>query len=160
MKLNLGCGLDKREDHTNIDCREEVKPDLVIDLENEKLSRFDDNSVEHITCKDFLEHLNWHTVEDFLKDCHRVMKNGATIYIQTPDMEAIAHKVILNPTMKEDYRAISYWVYGSGDYGTPSLHKAGFTIPALKKLLENTGFQVLEIKNDGGTNIICMAKKP
>jgi ubiquinone/menaquinone biosynthesis C-methylase UbiE len=163
IKLNLGCGLDKRDGYINIDIREEVKPDLVIDLEKELLKRFNDESIEEIIAKDFIEHLSWRVVEDFLKDCYRVLKKGGRMYIQTPDLEAISKKIILNPNFKygelEGYKAISYWVYGSGDYENPSFHKAGFTIPTLKELLEKIGFKIEDIKNDGGSNIIAWVIK-
>ncbi|RLC85258.1 MAG: hypothetical protein DRJ03_12190 [Chloroflexi bacterium] len=163
MKLNLGCGFDKRKGYINIDARKDVKPDIVLDLEKELLQRFENESVDEILAKDFIEHLSWRVVEPFLKDCYRVLKHNGRIYIQTPDLEAIANKVILNPNFKFDqlhgFKAISYWVYGGQDY-PENTHKAGFTINSLKQLLENIGFQILEIKNDGGTNIICWARKP
>jgi len=48
VKLNLGCGLDKRPDFLNIDFRREVKPDLVTDLERLFLRMFIDGVVEYI----------------------------------------------------------------------------------------------------------------
>jgi len=160
----LGCGMDKRAGYINIDVRPDVKPDMVIDLEGELLRRFPDESVEEILAKDFIEHLSWRRVEEFLRDCYRVLKRGGKMYIQCPDLEAIARKVILNPNYRygdlEGWKAISYWVYGSGDYGPPSFHKAGFTIPTLRKLLESIGFIVERIQNDGGTNIVCWVVKP
>jgi len=38
--------------------------------------------------------------------------------------------------------------------------EAGFTIPTLKKLLESIGFKVVDIRNDGGTNIQALVEKP
>ena len=162
MKLNLGCGDDVREGYINIDIRKTKPNVLVMDLEKEFLRAFPDNSAEEIIMRDFLEHLSWRKVEAFLKDVFRVLKKGGRVYIQVPDLEAIAKKVILNPDFKygelEGWKAISFWVYGGQDYEF-NFHKAGFTIQTLKKLLEEIGFRVLEIKNDGGTNIICWAKK-
>jgi len=45
LKLNLGCGLDKREGYINLDVRKEVKPDIVCDLEHSFLP-FTDESVD------------------------------------------------------------------------------------------------------------------
>ncbi|MCC6049694.1 MAG: methyltransferase domain-containing protein [Thermofilum sp.] len=164
MKLNLGCGLDVRDGYINIDVRKVHPKILVLDLEKELLRPFPDSSAEEIIAKDFIEHLSWRVVEDFLRDCYRVLKRGGRMYIQVPDLEAIARKVILDPSFRfgdlEGWKAISYWVYGSGDYGEPSFHKAGFTIPTLKRLLESIGFVVEDIRNDGGTNINCWVRKP
>jgi SAM-dependent methyltransferase len=162
--LNLGCGLDIREGYINIDVRKVHPKILVLDLEKELLKPFPDNSVEEIIAKDFIEHLSWRVVEDFLRDCYRALKSGGRMYIQVPDMEAIAKKVILDPNFKygelEGWKAISFWVYGAGDYGEPSFHKAGFTIPSLRRLLESMGLIVEDIRNDGGTNIQVWARKP
>lgn len=163
VKLNLGCGLDIREGYINIDVRKVHPKILVLDLEKELLKPFPDNSAEEIIAKDFIEHLSWRIVEDFLRDCYRVLKSGGRMYIQVPDLEAIAKKVILDPNFKygelEGWKAISFWVYGAGDYET-NFHKTGFTIPTLKKLLETIGFTVERIENDGGTNIVAIAIKP
>jgi SAM-dependent methyltransferase len=164
MKLNLGCGGDVREGWLNIDVRKTHPKVLVLDLEKEMLRPFPDGSVDEILAKDFIEHLSWRVVEDFLRDCYRVLKRGGRMFIQVPDMEAVARKVILNPDFRygdlSGWKAISFWVYGSGDYGEPSFHKAGFTIPTLKQLLESIGFVVERIENDGGSNIVATVKKP
>jgi len=155
VKLNLGCGLDKKPDFINVDLREEVQPDIVHDLE--KKLPFPDCSVDEIIAKDVLEHFSFRKVRQILRDWFRVLKPGGKIYIQTPDLEAIARKVILSGQF--NWEQMSYWVYGGQDYET-NYHKAGFTIPELKKLLEEIGFVVDKIVNDGGTNICCWAHKP
>jgi len=141
-----------------VDIREEVNPDLVWDMEKTPYP-FKDHEFDLILLKDSLEHVSYHKVEDVIKECHRILKPGGKLLIQCPDLEAIAHKVILHPERGADYKALSYWIYGSGDYGWPSFHRAGFTMKALKNLLEKYGFEVESMKNDGGTNIICQARK-
>jgi len=147
----------------NIDVRTDVKSDLVVDLERELLQRFEDGSVDEILAKDFIEHLSWRVVETFLQDCHRVLKRSGKIFIQTPDLMAIAKRVILDPNYRfgelYGWKAISFWVYGSLDY-PENVHRSGFTIPTLRRLLEGVGFEVDEIKNDDGTNIMVKAHKP
>jgi len=163
MKLNLGCGDDVREGYINIDVRKTKPNVLVLDLEKELLKPFPSESAEEIIAKDFVEHISWRRVEDLLKDIFRVLKKGGRLFIQVPDLEAIARKVILDPNFKhgelEGWKAISFWVYGAQDY-EENYHRSGFTIPTLKKLLEGIGFVVEKIENDGGTNIICHARKP
>jgi cyclopropane fatty-acyl-phospholipid synthase-like methyltransferase len=162
MKLNLCCGDDVRDGYINIDVRKTKPNVLILDLEKEILKPFPSNSVEEIIAKDCIEHVSWRRVEDLLRDIHRVLKCDGRVYIQVPDLEAIATKVILNPDFCFGdlcgWKAISYWIYGSQDYLENS-HKAGFTIPTLKRLLEQIGFIVEKIQNDGGTNIMCFARK-
>jgi predicted SAM-dependent methyltransferase len=102
-------------------------------------------------------------VETFLRDCYRALKRGGRMHIQVPDMEAIARKVILNPDFRygdlSGWKAISFWVYGAQNY-PENAHKAGFTIPTLRQLLESIGFVVERIGSDGGTNIVCWVVKP
>jgi hypothetical protein len=51
MKLNLGCGLDKRQGYINVDIRKDVNPDLVLNLEDIPYP-FESNSIEEIIAKD------------------------------------------------------------------------------------------------------------
>lgn len=160
--LNLGCGLDKRKSTRdvqwiNVDVRREVNPDLVWDMEKTPYP-FMENTFDLIIMRDSLEHVSFRKIDDVIKECHRILKPNGKLFIQCPDLEAIAHKVILNPARNGDYKAISYWVYGSQDYPENS-HKSGFTIKSLKNLLESHGFKVDSIRNDGGTNIIAEATK-
>ena len=147
--------MDKRPGYINVDVRKEVEPDLVWDLEKTPYP-FPDGSAEEILMKDSLEHVSWRKVEDVIRECHRILKRGGVLRIQVPDLEAIARKVILSGSY--DWDQISYWVYGGQDY-PENTHKAGFTIPTLKRLLEKHGFVVERVENDGGTNIICVARK-
>lgn len=156
--LNLGCGNDKRPNCINLDIRKEVEPDVVWNLEQLPLP-FPENYFDEIIAKDVIEHLPFRKVRDLLKDLYRILKHGGRIYIQTPDLEAIAYKVILDSKYRDNFEDISYWVYGGQDYEF-NFHKAGFTIPALKKVLQEIGFVIDDIRNDGGTNIMCFARKP
>jgi len=163
IKLNLASGEDIRYGWINTDIRQIRGIDICMDHEKYPIP-FEDGIISEILLKDFLEHISWRKTEWFLNECYRVLKPGGKIYIQCPDLEAIAKKVILDPDFKfgelSGYKAISFWTYGrQDDWG--GVHKAGFTIPTLKRLLEEViGFKVEKIKNDGGTNIICTVIKP
>jgi len=152
LKLNLGCGTDKREGYINVDVREEVQPDLVIDLEREGLKRWVDNSVDEILMKDFLEHLSWRRVRWFLRECHRVLKPDGRVFIQAPDLQAIIAKV------PSDWERLSYWIMGGQNHHA-NVHKTVFTRDELRKLLEEEGFRVERCESDGGTNIMLEARK-
>ncbi|PNV81833.1 MAG: hypothetical protein C0179_00665 [Fervidicoccus sp.] len=162
LRLNLCCGDDVRDGYINIDVRKTKPSVLVIDLEKDLLKPFPDNSADEIIARDCVEHISWRRVEDLLRDIHRVLRCSGRLYVQVPDLEAIAKKVILNPDFCYGdlcgWKAISFWVYGAQDY-PENMHKTGFTIPTLKKLMESIGFEVETIQNDGGTNIICWCRK-
>ena len=44
--LNIGCGINKIKDAVNVDIREDVKPDLVLDIRY--LEGIEDNSIDKI----------------------------------------------------------------------------------------------------------------
>jgi len=162
IKLNLGCGEDIRKGWINIDRRIIKGIDLCYDI-SEHAIPLQDKVVAEILCKDFIEHLSWRRVEYLLHECFRVLKSNGLIYIQTPDLEAIAKQVVLNPDFKSGdlygWKAIGFWVYGRQDeWG--EYHRCGFTIPTLKRLLESIGFNVERIENNGGSNILCWARRP
>jgi len=154
MKLNLGCGGDKRKGYVNIDIRKEVNPDRIMDLEKTPYP-FDDNSVDEILAKDIIEHFSFRNVEKVVKEWHRILKKGGKLVIQTPDFDAIL-KAIKQEKIKGWWQ-ISYWLYGGQDY-KENTHKLIFTKSEIKKFLENIGFKVENIKS-GGTNMIVEAYK-
>lgn len=155
LRLNLGCGSDKRDGWVNLDCRTEVDPDVVHDIRNPL--PYEAGSVDEILAKDLLEHVGYREVLRVLKDWFRVLKPNGKIYIQVPDMTAISQK-ILEGKLK-GWWEISYWVYGGQEYGD-NTHRSGFTIESLNELLTQVGFKVEKINNDGGSNILCWAVKP
>lgn len=85
MKLNLGCGFDKRDDYVNVDNFTECAPDLVVDLERVPWP-FETDSVDAVLMKHVLEHLGRETAVFFgvIKELYRVCKPGATIVVHVP----------------------------------------------------------------------------
>ncbi|MCS7365839.1 MAG: methyltransferase domain-containing protein [archaeon GB-1867-035] len=154
MKLNIGCGNDKRAGYVNIDVRSEVNPDMIIDVEKELLSRFQDNSCDEIICIDFIEHLSFNRVEDFLKDCHRILKRGGKLIVQVPDIELHCKNILEG---KYNWKELSYWIYGAQNHEY-NYHKSGFTRSELVKLLTKLGFKVIKIERVN-TNTYCEAIK-
>jgi hypothetical protein len=85
MKLNLGCGRNKRDGFVNIDKYPTFSPDMLWDLEQTPYP-FEANSVTEIAATHVLEHLGQST-EVFLKiikELHRILAPGGTIDITVP----------------------------------------------------------------------------
>ena len=78
MKLNLGCGMNKKDGYVNIDLF--GNPDMKFDLE--KPWPIDDDSVDEIRAIHVLEHL--HNLVHVMKEMYRVSKNRTNIYIAVP----------------------------------------------------------------------------
>lgn len=85
MKLNLGCGRDKRPGYVNVDKHAVLEPDMVVDLEAPPWP-FADSTVDEIVAHHVLEHLGQAT-DTFLaiiREMYRVLKPGGTIDIAVP----------------------------------------------------------------------------
>ena len=80
MKLNLGCGLDKKKGYVNCDVSSDVNPDKVVDLE--KKLPFKSNSVDEIIASHVLEHIV--NFVPLMHEFHRVCKKGVKIKIAVP----------------------------------------------------------------------------
>jgi len=87
-KLNLGCGMKHLDGFINIDVSEESKADLFLDLERDKLP-FEDNTVDHILAKDFLEHIT--NLGFLMNECWRVLHPEGIFEIIVPN-------VLVNPS--------------------------------------------------------------
>ncbi len=80
MKLNLGCGWDKRVGYVNCDISPSVLPDKVINLE--KRLPFKKNTVSEILANHVLEHV--HNFVPLMHEFWRVCKHGARVCVRTP----------------------------------------------------------------------------
>lgn len=81
LKLNLGCGEAKKEGYVNIDNREEVNPDLLVDLEEAKLP-YRTSSVDEIYTSHLLEHI--HNFIPLMEELYRVLKPNGKVVIYAP----------------------------------------------------------------------------
>jgi hypothetical protein len=85
MKLNLGCGYNRREGYINVDHQAACKPDQVVDLERFPWP-YPDNSVNTIMMNHVLEHLgaDRDTFLGIIKELYRVCEPDAAIHINVP----------------------------------------------------------------------------
>lgn len=81
LRVDIGCGLNKRQGFIGIDKSTDVNADYVLDAEREKLP-FDNSSVDEIYCGHLVEHL--HDLVPFMNECYRVLKNGGVLTILAP----------------------------------------------------------------------------
>jgi len=85
LRLNLGCGYDKRPGWHNVDKVPDSAPDQVVDLEALPWP-WPDDSVDEVALRHVLEHLGRDpdTYLGLMKELWRVMKPGATVTITVP----------------------------------------------------------------------------
>ncbi len=85
MKLNIGCGFNKKSGYINIDKFAECQPDLKMDVEVIPWM-FKDNAVEEVVFYHSLEHMGADATLflGIIKELYRVCKPGAIIQINVP----------------------------------------------------------------------------
>lgn len=94
MKLNLGCGFNKKDGYVNVDKFAACAPDRVVDLEQIPWP-FETSSVDEVLLIHVLEHLGA-GADLFLaimQELHRVCRPGARIRIEVPHPR---HDIFLN----------------------------------------------------------------
>lgn len=143
---------------------------------------FPDDSVDHILCSHFLEHVFPDEMAEILRDFRRALKPGATAHIIVPDLEVSVRKYLDNKKNNEvnaadqfvDETLLSRERRGSLKYrflefvgGFGLQHYWVYDRASLVKRLELSGFHVVDENdspscqyrlNDGSLHVL--AKKP
>jgi predicted SAM-dependent methyltransferase len=83
-KLNVGCGPNVKDGWVNID----LDPASNLQLDIRRPLPFPDRSCDFIYGEHVFEHLSYPgDAEQFLRECHRVLKSGGILSIGVPDLE-------------------------------------------------------------------------
>jgi len=90
LKLNLGCGFDKREGYINLDGFSKCNPDILWDIENIQWP-FADSTFDEILIKHVLEHVGqtFTMFRSIMQEIYRVSKPDAKIQIQVPNYKHV-----------------------------------------------------------------------
>ncbi len=95
-KINLGCGGRKIPGWVNLDIQKEYC-DLGLSVDLTKGIPFQDDSFLHAVSSHFVEHLSYETtLFCFLKEVHRVLKNGGNLWIITPDLKKVCESYVID----------------------------------------------------------------
>ena len=84
LKLDLGCGKNKRSEFVGVDVKKFDGVDIVHDLRKVPWP-WADGSIEEVCSSHFLEHLTGSERVVFFNELYRVLKKAATAQIITPD---------------------------------------------------------------------------
>jgi SAM-dependent methyltransferase len=90
LKLNLGCGFDKRDGYVNLDGFQKCNPDILWDIETFPWP-FEDNSFDEILIKHVLEHVGqvFSVFQGVMQEIYRVSAPDAKILIQVPNYKHV-----------------------------------------------------------------------
>lgn len=85
MKLNMGCGHNRKEGFFNVDLSPECNPDMVCDLEKFPWP-WENDSVNEVVFNHCLEHLGGDpkVFLGIMKELYRVCQAGAVVWINVP----------------------------------------------------------------------------
>jgi len=128
INIDIGCGPKPVQGFFGIDMQEDLHPDIVCNLEKEKLP-LPDNSVGAVYSCYFLEHIN--NVLDIMDEIWRVTVPGALTIIIVPHWAWDGqHK---DPTHKTTFSEDSYKYWDSRDVSVPHYgHVSKFDLVDLK----------------------------
>lgn len=132
LRLDLGCGPNKKTNFTGVDVIRFPNVDAVIDLAKVEKWPWEDNSVEEAHCSHFLEHLDAMERVHFMNELYRVLKPGAKCQVIVPHWASC--RAYGDPTHKWPPVSEFYWYYlkkewrmGNAPHTDAQHMKGGFT---------------------------------
>lgn len=169
--LHVGCGTQGKEalpkldfektwQEVRLDIDPGVKPDIVGSIID--LAGVPDCSVSMVFSKHNLEHVEGHQVPMVLSSFFRVLKPEGFAVIRTPDMTALARKILerglettIMTSVADDGSNLSIAtidaIYGSRVYiergMTYMAHRTGFTGDSMRQHLLRAGFEAVKINH-------------
>lgn len=141
MKLNVGCGFDKKEGYVNID-KYDTSADRQMSVD--KLE-YEDNSVEEIFSSHVLEHNSRYEIPKILKEWNRVLQVGGRLNLLIPNLEWVFRNWLSKPE-NERWGFYLDTVFGL-ETNEGEFHKTGFTKDRIRKLLISAGFEIEKIED-------------
>jgi glycosyltransferase involved in cell wall biosynthesis len=142
MKLNLGCGRDKKEGWVNLDIDTTVEPDVLHDL-SQPLP-FLKATADEVLAQDILEHFTFEDVDTVIAEISRVLIEGGVLTVRVPSVNQIISQ------MTHDHFTRNHFLYGDTSHtGVFGAHKVGYTPESLTvKMLQHNlrlvSFEVVE----------------
>lgn len=150
IKLHLGCGSKVMEDYINIDLYSpyaDLKSDIV------HLGYFSSGSVDEIFMNAVFEHLYTFEQKPALQEWFRILKPDGVLRIKSvPDfdtcVEAYLNKKQGNCSEVFDLHEVSRYTHGeyTSENRFGQIHKDIFTKEKVKRLLEESGFEIVQIE--------------
>lgn len=147
-KLNLGCGLDKRDGYLNVDINSSHNPDVTSDVL--KLDFLPKKFYEEIIAHDVLEHLQRTSTRRALLHWASLLQLGGKLSLRVPSVLLIAKA--LNDPNNQTLELQELWIqslFGTQAY-SGDFHFTTFTEVILRSYLSQTGFQVTKFAIQDG----------
>jgi SAM-dependent methyltransferase len=133
LRINLGCGSTYKPGYFNIDKFDGSVADMLADV---SFLPYESNSIDMIEASQLIEHFDLAHLRYVLAEWFRVLKPGAELMLETPDLSRSFRKLLRSEN--EQRRTTLQWIFGIDSPGLQ--HRSGFTFGHLKQELELTGF--------------------
>lgn len=145
IKLNLGCGDKILPGYLNVDVAQERagrQPDILCDIRN--LIAFDDDYADEILAVHVVEHFWRWEVVDLLREWVRVLKPGARMILECPNLVAACEEFLKDPdqySQPDQNGQRTMWVfYGDPAWKDPLMnHRWGYTPHSLAQVMHEAG---------------------
>jgi cyclopropane fatty-acyl-phospholipid synthase-like methyltransferase len=115
------------------------------------LERLPTSAFDTVVALDILEHV--FDVFGFLQHCQRILAGGGSLLLRVPNIAYVRHRVRL---LRGELPITASWFGPADDFGAwrrswgwDGGHLHLFTIPALKQLLAESGFEVVSCRDAG-----------
>lgn len=148
MKLNLGSGRHHWKGFINIDIDPKYKPDVVLDISKGKLP-YENDSVDEIIMNHFLEHFFRVQAIAVLNECYRILKSDGILILELPELAKMCYLFLSaygsNKPYPKGEGIDGFYGDNAEDVNIYQIHKWGWTEKSLGKILEETGFKIIEI---------------
>lgn len=151
-RLNVGAGNWPLAGFTNLDADATTEPDICAMVPP---LPFPDESLDAIYCGHFLEHLDYETGQDFLRECHRCLIPGGQLGVVVPDTREVMTRWLrgdIDHISLMGDMGLTYWPIADLDaicslflYSTiqDSPHRHSYDLGTLQRALRSAGFRVV-----------------
>lgn len=153
MRLNLGCGDDRRDGWVNVDFRSEVA-DVVCDVTG---LPFEDETADEVLASDIAEHFPRQRLPDVFAEWRRVLLPGGTLTLRVPNLLKLSEAIVRRPDRADSLIENVYGGHRWGPDGAWDTHHWGWTPQTLDRDLAACGFEV--VSNDLASNMTVVARK-
>ena len=131
-----------------------VRVDVVADLHG-SLPMFRDAMFDSVVCDHVWEHLDGLQILHAINAIYRVMKVGAELVVETPNMSGIARAWVEKQYPEAE---LQQWIHGENVGGPFDSHRYSYSPESLRALIEEGGFKIVQ-EIDKGLAIRFYAEK-
>ena len=110
VKLDLGCGPNKKEGFTGVDMIKFPGVDIILNIGDDKWP-WEDNSVDEVHCSHTIEHLEAVQRIHFINELHRILKSGSSCSIIAPHWASCRAYGDIGPNGHKWPPVSEFWFY-------------------------------------------------